>query len=439
MKKLVIIILLAASRTSLFAQDLGVQNSNYAGIQGALLNPSSIAGSPLKWDINILSGDAFFAGNFLYAPVKNLRFFGFGHIIKGSLNEELFGTRWDPNNPNKKYDEALSTTILGPSFFVTVHKKHEIGLTMAARAVATVRNITGNLGENAFAYFQDGNLWNTNWQDNSARVNGMAWMEYGVHYATVLYTQGENSLKGGISLNYLVGAEAAYAKNTNLNYRVDSNAILVTNSSLDYGQTDFDHWNDLNKGQGVGFDLGFTYVHGKEYRLGLSLLDVGSINFKKYSGTYHLATVAGSYDNWYTTRLKSNQQINQAMSAVFYGGDSTASFQSDHFRMSLPTALSLQADWKVYQHYFLNFSVVQGFGNRPNVYAVTPRYETSMLEVSLPVSLINYGFWQPRVGVAVRFWYFFIGGDALGGLTRINELTGMDFYAGIHYFFAKKS
>jgi hypothetical protein len=42
-------------------QNLGIRNSNYAGIQGALLNPSAIADSKLEWDVNVLSGDEVFA------------------------------------------------------------------------------------------------------------------------------------------------------------------------------------------------------------------------------------------------------------------------------------------------------------------------------------------------------------------------------------------
>src|SRR6267154_4048990 len=84
-------------------QNLGIRNSNYAGIQGALLNPASIAGSKLKWDVNILSGDVVFDNTFLYAPKKSLSFFGIKKIIDGSINETLYLTRYNPQLPNKQY------------------------------------------------------------------------------------------------------------------------------------------------------------------------------------------------------------------------------------------------------------------------------------------------------------------------------------------------
>src|SRR5450432_3131065 len=106
-------------------QNLGIQNSNYAGIGGALLNPSSLADSKLKWDVNVLSGDVVFDNTFLFASKSSVPLFGFKKIIKGSIDEDLFQTHFDPMNPDKLYNLTLSTEILGPSFFMKVAKKHE--------------------------------------------------------------------------------------------------------------------------------------------------------------------------------------------------------------------------------------------------------------------------------------------------------------------------
>ena len=248
-------------------QQLGIQNSNYAGIRGALLNPSSIADSKLKWDVNILSGDVVFANTFLYAPKSSVPVFGFKRIIEGSIHENLFETHFDPQNGNKLYNLTFSTEILGPSFFIKVAKKHEIGLTVAGRAYGNVRNITGNLAQNAFDYFLNSSYWNTTFQDQSARVNAMGWLEYGFHYATVICDRGLNEIKGGISLNYLQGVGAIYAKNTNVTYKiVDTTGMVFSNTTMDYGRTDFDdlrNLRDRRHGHGFGADLGVTVLHYK--------------------------------------------------------------------------------------------------------------------------------------------------------------------------------
>jgi hypothetical protein len=147
MKKVLAFLLCMHGVVCLFAQqDLGIRNSNYSGIQGALLNPSSIADSKLKWDVNVLSVDEVFDNNFLYAPKSSLKFLGFKNIIDGAIHETIFSTHFDPMQPNKLYNLTFSTEVLGPSFFIKIAKKHEIGLTIAGRAYSNIRDISGTIG-----------------------------------------------------------------------------------------------------------------------------------------------------------------------------------------------------------------------------------------------------------------------------------------------------
>ncbi|HEV2353962.1 MAG TPA: hypothetical protein VGR89_06955, partial [Puia sp.] len=131
-------------------EDLGIRNSNRAGIQGSLINPSSIAGSPLEWDLHLFSAQVDFANTFLYAKRSQVPFLGIRRIIKGSIDEDLFLTRYEAQDPNKRYQVNFTAEFLGPSFFITVKNKHEIGLTTALRGIGNIRDITGNAGQNAF-------------------------------------------------------------------------------------------------------------------------------------------------------------------------------------------------------------------------------------------------------------------------------------------------
>jgi hypothetical protein len=456
MKKTAILLCCLVGLRASAQSDLGIQNGNYSGIQGSLLNPSSIAGSKLKWDVLGASATVDFANTFLYAPKGALPFFGVRRIIKGSIDENLFLTRYDPGNPDKLYDVAFSGEFLGPSFFITVgHKhKHEIGLTTAVRGMSNIRDITGNAAQNAFDYLLSNQLWNTTFQEQSARVNGMGWLEYGLHYATVLYDDGRNQWKAGATLKFEQGLFAAYVKNTHLTYRItDTTGILFTNSAVDYGRTDFDDfrhpsYSHFDHGHGFGADLGLTFVHrdhagdnGYRYRIGLSLLDVGKIDFTRNTGSYHLAAASAEFNNWHDAQFAGNTQLDQTLSAVFYNGDSAKSQTGTSFHMALPTTLSVQADYAIGGPWFANLTIVKGLGHgdnvgvvQPDLYSLTPRYETRQFEVSLPLSLISYGHVQPRAGLAVRVWYFFIGGDAPGALFKLNDLKQVNFYFGVHYF-----
>jgi Family of unknown function (DUF5723) len=458
MKKMVVFFFCLHGFQSLSAQqNLGIRNSNYAGIQGVLLNPSSIAGSKLNWDVNVLSVGEVFDNTFLFAPRSSLNFLGVGRIIRGSIHEDLFYTNYDPQQPNKLYNLTLSTEILGPSFFMKIKKKYSIGFTFSERSYANIKNITGNLAQNAYVYFLDKSLWNTDLQDSTTRINAMSWFTYGLHFATVLYSQGRDELKGGISLNFLQGVAAAYATNTRLNYRInDTSSISFTHSNLDYGRTSIDdykninNYNDLNHGYGFGMDIGFTYVRLKTaepekqdyiYRIGISLIDIGHINFDRNSASYHLQADTADLSNWHHLRFSGNNQFDQTLSAAFYQGDSTKSLTAQHFNMSMPSAISIQADWNVYKQFFANLTIVQGFGHgihpgvqRPDVYSLTPRYETLWGEVSIPMSLLYYNQWRSRLGIAFRVYYFYFGGDAPGSLFKLRDLEGVDFYAGVHFF-----
>ncbi|HEY4065094.1 MAG TPA: DUF5723 family protein [Puia sp.] len=443
-------------------QNTGIRTSNYSGIQGALLNPASIADSKLKWDVNALSVGTNFDNTFVYIPKGAVPAFGFKSIIEGIIHENKFGTHFDPQDPNKLYNLTLSTEILGPSFQLQLPGpgNQAIGLTIASRSYANIRNIPGHVAQSAYDFLLNQGLWNTPFSDHSSQLEGMSWLEYGLHYGAVLFNDGTTEWKAGISLKYLQGVGAAYVKNTNLNYSIgDTTHLLFANSSVDYGRTDYDTYRkisgygDLNHGHGLGADLGVQFEHlggpkegaGYLYKIGLSLLDIGRIKFNRNATAYHLQTAGADFSDWRGVHLTSNIQVDRTLSAVFYNGDSSASKVGDQFTMGLPTSLSLQGDWNFCENFFINATIVKGFGHgngqgvrQPDIYSVTPRYESKWWDVSLPLSLLYYGHWRPRVGLAVRAGYFFFGGDAPAGLLALGNLQGVDFYAGVHFFVLQK-
>jgi len=473
MKKILQLLLMFGIISTTHAQQyLGVRNSNYAGILGATLNPSSMADSKLGWDINLGSASFTADNTFLYIPKDSLKFLGFGTIADLAKNKHYY-TRFDHNSPNDLFDFTLSTELMGPSFMFSFAKhKHAIGFTSAARYYLVLNDVQGHQAQQAYAENRDTLLYKLTLPDDGIRLNTMAWFEYGLSYAGVFYQKNRNEIKGGITLKYLDGAGAAYVKNISGSYNIVNNTDLYYfNATADYGRTNYNtfenihHYSDLIHGNGFGGNIGFTYVRQRDsadytytvdckkwadpnkssylFRIGLSLTDVGSINFDKGAETFHIQTGDSVFwQNYRAYRFNSNLDFDHTLSAVLMGGDSSASTAATGFKMTLPTAISLQADWNVYKHFFLNATIIKSLVSgkdqgisRPDVYSLTPRYEQKWFEVSVPLSVLAYHATQTRVGLCVRAGWFFLGGDALGGVFAINDFEGADVYGGVHIFF----
>ena len=436
----------------LFAQyEMGIGNSNYAGVRGTLINPAADADPKYAFDANVLSVSVLFDNTFLYVPKGAVPAFGFKSIIDGIIHNDKFATNYNRAQPGKLYQVALTTEILGPSFQLALPNRQSVGFTFANRTAASVRDIPGATAENAYAYLKSPALWDTTFTDHSTRVNGMNWLEYGFHYSAVLLDDGTDQWNAGITLKYLQGVAAAYAHNTNLSYRIEDSTHLLFAGSVDYGRTDYDSYRhigdygDLNHGHGFGADIGVQFKHADRYKIGLSIMDIGAINYNRNAAAYHLQTTEADFSNWGQLQLHSNLAVDRTLSAVFYNGDSARSQTGAGFRMALPTALTLQFDYKLQDHYFVNATIVKGLGHgdrqggvQPDIYSITPRYESAWWDVSVPFSLVYYGAWRPRVGLAVRAGYVFFGGDAPASLLALGQLKATDFYAGVRFFLFDK-
>ena len=169
-----------------------------------------------------------------------------------------------------------------------------------------------------------------------------------------------------------------------------------------------------------------------DFRLGLSLLDVGILSFNTNAEVH-------SYDNiqYYWNRIDSlgYDNLQYALNDIsrrFYGNPE-ASLKAESFSMMLPAAFSAQLDYHLRDEWFLNGYAVLALPvspvKRPNLLYVSPRYETEKFEAGMPVSF--YNFTQPRIGLYGRLYGFTVGTDKLGTFLGLNDFYGMDFYFSI--------
>jgi hypothetical protein len=465
MKYLALIFVIIAFNLSLRAQEsLGIVNSNYAGVHGIGLNPSSMVGSKLYMDYNLLTLNLSFDNNYFHLLRDDWYNLLFHNITPIYYTEEGEVRNFRVYRNDKDKEGYAGIRILGPSGMI-VAGKHAFGLTTAFRLNTSFANLPPEMATFIYEAIDYEKLHNFRYvHDKPIRAGAMNWLELGFSYAYNFHRYAWKSWSAGITIKPLFGMNSTHANLYTLDYTVynDTTAQVfdVTfdyaySLPMDYSTNDFPD-GPLFKGFGIGVDLGVTYMYTKKghtnmafgslceqpyeeynYRIGISLLDVGFIRFKKkafYRKFVNTATYW--YEPYDTLPGNSVNEINEKID--FYFLDNAEDLiEEESYTMNLPPALSLQFDYPLKRYLFFNitgiygFNLGKGFLKRPSILAFTPRYETNRMEVSVPISVYEWFWRSPRVGFYFRYGNFFFGFDKLNTALGLNDFTGIDFYIGL--------
>ncbi|HEX8530210.1 MAG TPA: DUF5723 family protein, partial [Cytophagales bacterium] len=300
---------------------LGLSNSNYAGVNGVYLNPSSIADSRFGFHLNFFTVDGYFTNShYQYTGPYSLRRMARNNFEGeyGFKNEYITGRANDRN----KLGLFGADARFFPSFMLKLSPKHSIALTGRTRFIGNVHNVSSQLIDN----IENGDkvdYQNKPFNNSTGSLNVNVFAETGLTYARVILNNDRHFLKGGLTVKRLSGLYSAYAHLKTLDYTVSENAngdfnVKANNLDLQYGYSRMD-FDDLDEnelqdaltfkapGNGWGFDVGLTYefrpdidkyrytMNGKEkldnrknkykYRVGFALMDLGGI---KYAQAQHV-------------------------------------------------------------------------------------------------------------------------------------------------------
>jgi len=295
----------------------------------------------------------------------------------------------------------------------------------------------------------------------------LAWAENGINYSYNFMQRGLDSWSAGVTVKDLRGVGGGYLFLDNADYiMLDRDTLIVHNINavagyslpLNYQSNSFE-MSPLFRGKGVGLDIGVVYEKKKneissgsfdklcsqsyvpyQYKIGFSILDVGRIKFKNNAQKLVFDNASAYWPGLTQTGFSNVNNLAQTLSNEFYG-DSTQLIQDDVISIALPTAISIQADYNYYKNWFVNGTLVYPiqFSRsgliRPALIALTPRYQTSLFDISLPLTL--YDLTKPRIGLSARFMGFYIGTEKLGGYFHFTDFTGIDFYFGLKFSLKK--
>jgi len=446
LKIIVAVLIVTLVIKPLSAQEmLGIVNSSRSGISGTMINPAVSVTSPFYIDINIFTIDFFAENNYIYMAKEEYRFKRF------LMKDPQFPTHGVDNNLivydyyNKKDKKAYgSVRVMGPSFSVT-KGRHSLGFVTGARAVISAKNVPYDIAKFSFEKLEYPPQYDINYVDNRNIYNAeIAWAEVGFNYSYVFKQQGLDYWAAGATLKLLRGYAGAYFNTENVDYVIlDRDTLIVRNVNAQAGysfpvnyETGEFSKDPLFLGKGTGVDLGIIYERKKryvrddrvtklcaqnyvpyQYKIGVSLLDIGRIKFKQNAEKLVFNEASTYWPGITFYNFTTIRDLTDTLSKQFYG-NTTQLIQGNEIKVALPTAISIQADWNYAGNWYVNGTLLY-----------PPRYETTMFEASIPVTL--YDWTKPRIGISARYRGFFIGTEKISGFFHYKDFTGIDFYAGL--------
>ena len=418
---------------------LGLSNGNYAGNAGMAMNPTSMVLMPYKWEVSLLSLNLSLENNYLGLPRNRIT-----GSSETNSNAPLGGLKEFYSSSSKSANLHLG---VGLPAFIYRFNDMAIGFHMTIRNDFSAHNLPGDLLKIAASQNKTSNLLGKNISIDGLRLGDLTWLETGISFGKQLSKSETRKWLAAGTFKYLTAFQGSYigiSKGTFVAPSDSTVAITSVKGSFDYSYINNPVDAIKLRCSGIGFDIGLTYVSNPfvqkysqgrpiamkkyDYRLGVSLIDLGFVNFSKNAHSYNVSTNRISFDN-------QSQASNQGnIDSLIYNSAMNGATIGNSFVMTLPTGLSAQYDLCLKPRWYFNVTAIQRVPmpapriDRPNMIAATIRYETPFFEIGMPYSF--YDYYRHRIGLAMRYHIFYIGSDKLGTFIGTKDITGIDVYFG---------
>jgi hypothetical protein len=470
-KRITTLLLLVCCFANSHAQDmLGTWGSNYGGVSSAIQNPAFIANSKLYADINLVGANFGYYHNDSYIEETNSYMYDFLHLNKYGFPKQDAKTNYLMNHEPEFEKAFITSRQMGPGFMLNVGR-NAFAVSFSVRQAASISGLLdpiANLikhGTADLSIIAHGPFSVT----KPIRLAGMVWDETAFTYARVLKSDTKDIMTLGATVKYLTSIGGAYLYIKNVDFAMNTKNILsITNANASLGlslpigynqsKSDFGYNSSYKFGKGFGTDLGFTIQHNTEnhyvqrfsrlceqefqqydYRLAVSLIDLGYITFKNNAISGSVVSTKTINYNIANYQFFSVQGAVDTINKRFNPADS--SLTRKKFTIYTPTSLSFQYDKRITDKIYVTAAGIIGIPisknaiKRPSQLAIIPRYESDIFEVSLPLSL--YDFTKPRLGLSARIFFLTLGTDRLISLSGVHDYYGYDFYASVRLNFMR--
>lgn len=473
MKKYLLLFFSFAAVSLLYAQNFsGLNNGNYAGISGVMLQPASIVDSRHKFDINLFSTDVRYSNNYFLLDRNVLLKFN----TKNFGDYQTFRSKYlsEANLPRgeKVFFNISNRTQLPLSFMATLSNKSAVALNIQSRSLIQGRNISQDVAQLAFNDFYHPPLTNRSLDASGISLRSLNWAEVGLTYGRVLFNSGNHFLKGAVTAKYLAGVSSLDLFTNDLRLQVNSDSTFnFTGNNIRYNHNegaDFTKLVDKRfrpDANALGLDAGlvyeyrgqldkFKYIRNDDersyealrrdlnkyiFRLGVSVLDAGMFTFDKPA---NVSSFNAAINGWDIRRAdySSLEEFDTALA------NRVSRVPNDPrlYNVYLPGALSAQLDIRFVKGLFLNATAYRPLkmGNKNGYrfnnygyYSITPRYERRHFGIYLPYTfsdkedVTNYR--DNWLGLSMRVGPLFFGSNNLGSMAFNQNLKAADVFVGL--------
>jgi hypothetical protein len=432
----------------------GYSSGNYTGVNGVFTNPANIADSRYRWDFNQF-GISMMLGN----NTASFRRKDFDHFDGDTIKNRFF------SGEQGQVSGVAAFTFTGPSIFFNVGKKSAIALTTQSRLLVNISDVDGKLGkqlidngENETTYPYD----IASNQNMAMSVNG--YTSFGLTYSREIYSEGKHFLKAGVTLKYLAGSMNGFVQIKGLHTTVgrddEKQDEYLTGASssfaMGFGGINLSDVTvgDLLDFQSTGFggDIGVVYeyrpdttrIYGgqNKYKLkiGLSLMDVGSIRYKRdqhRSGSYQVHIPDGQ--RFYLSTLTDAELDDLTDSLNRYPQYFTPEDgnQTSTYKVSLPTTLRLAVDYHLHRSLYVSVAAQAALtsSRKPanaweySAATLTPRYEGRGIGLYVPLTYSSLS--GGSAGLALRLGPLYLGSGSILS-AAFGSSRRADAFLGIH-------
>ncbi len=420
-----------------------IQGSSYAGALGVLNNPATAVNTPYTWDLVLLgaqvksSTNAFSIHDYSYLsnPAGSLY-----HIDDGQYRRKA----------NLNFNLNLLNTR------IALNRKSSISFGANLRSYSNLQTSEFNYND-TLKGATDFLKINQGIGTASGKLLSSTWLEGYLSYARTLSDNEFGRLNAGITVKINKGVSGAYVniENVGISQTAQNNSIAytVTAADLIYGySSNYDHWQKNNSTAqniknmysfsegGASFDAGIEYLvkpqgtssfdaeddyYDYDWKLGISLLDIGGSRYKYGTESRIINSVKGSttgqtLDHTFDSTIRTVRQFNDSLSTLINGDQALG-----QFTVINPARLVVNVDHYLTGNYYLNAelsvnmplsSIKKGYlqVKEVNLLTITPRWETKRFGLYLPIQFNNQSqFW---IGAAFKAGPLLLGFHNLANL-----------------------